>query len=240
MDSEQLLDDMRNGALSMNQIPCTHCRTKQGLPALTRDHFHGSDWGRCVRAVWFERTIGKSQQECTGENAMFLNDGHLHEALLLKCIEMGGHIISDRDTRDGEIMTIDAVVVPGGMTFNVVTVGHTDGVMDEEIVIECKAVKDWAWKNKFILGLIPPTYYGQVQYYLHAHKKERAFLIIKHRHTSEIIIFEIKASAAYITKRKLLLAGIEVAIKQRLAIAVPFPMPTDECRFCDWYNLCWR
>lgn len=227
---------MRAGALNMNQIPCTHCRNGVTLP---RDHFHGSDWGTCIRAVWFEMTTGK-HEERTGEDAMRLNDGHLHEALLLKCVEMGGHKITNRDTKDGEIRTVDEVVVPGGMVFHVVTVGHTDGVMDEETVIECKAVKDWAWKNKFEKGLIPPTYFGQCQYYLHAHKKQRAFLVVKHRHTSEVMIFEIKYDPRYIAQRRLMLAGVTVAIKQRMAIAVPFSAPTEECRFCTFYNLCWR
>ena len=237
MNGLSLMEDMKQGALNMNQHPCNLCRKNKKMPG--RGHYHWSDWGKCIRAVWFERTVGKNET-ITPEDAMKLADGHLHEALMLKQIMMGGHKITHRDTKDGEIKKVDRVVVPGGMTIIVSTIGHTDGVMDDEIVIECKAVKDWAWKNKFEHGLIPPTYYGQVQFYLHAHNKDRAFLVVKHRHTSEIMIFEIKRNHAYIARRKLELAGVEVAILQRMAIKVPFDAPTDECRFCSFYNMCWR
>jgi len=234
---DQLLHDMKQGALRMNQVPCTECRSKK---TAGRDHFHGSDWGKCVRLVWFDTLGAKAKEERTGEDAMRLNDGHLHEALLLKAIQMGGHTITHRDQKDGEIEVTEMVQLPGGSSLEIRTLGHTDGVMDGEVVIECKAVKDWAWKNKFCKGLLPPTYYGQCQFYLHAHKKTRCFLVVKHRHTSEVMIFVIDYDIEHINRRRLQLAGIKVAVQNRLAIKVPFAAPTDECRFCEQYNQCWR
>lgn len=236
MNADQLLQDLMNGAGAMNVIPCTVCRAA----GKKLNHFHGSDWGKCIRYVWFDRKGAVPKEAHVGLNAMFLNDGHLHEALVLKSIQMAGHKISHRDTTDGEIEKTTVIAVPDQPPVHFLTIGHTDGVLNDEIVVECKAVKDWAWKNKFKQGLIPPTYFGQCQFYMYAHGKKKAFLIVKHRHTSEILIFDIPRDDTYLKERAVQLAGVEFALKHNLSIAVPFAEPTDECRFCPLWNNCWH
>jgi CRISPR/Cas system-associated exonuclease Cas4 (RecB family) len=231
----QVLEDIKRGALGMNQVPCSICREKKPLPRL---HFHGSDWGKCIRDVQFEMISGH-KPTTEGEDALRLNDGHLHEALVLKSLQMGGHTITHRDTKDGEIIVVDDVVLPMGGSMKILTCGHTDGVMDGDYVVECKAVKDWAWKNKFLKGLIPSVYYGQCQFYMHAHDKDLTFLIVKHRHTSEILVFEIKRSPEYIAQKRIELAAVLTAVQHAKTIRIPKDWPDDECRFCDFHNQCW-
>lgn len=238
LTAASLLHDIKQGALTLNQVPCTICRKNPPLP---RTHFHGSDWGRCIRSIYFECMTGRKPVE-NGEDAMRLNDGHFHEAMLVKSITLSGHTISHRDTIDGEIMIAEKVFPDSGqpnLSIAYLTVGHTDGVIDGKAILECKAVKDWAWKNKFMKGLIPKQYYGQVQFYLHAHGMQTGFLAVKNRHTSEVHVFTIERDQEYIEKRRLELAAVFTAITKARVIAIPKKEEDDECRFCDFYNHCW-
>src|SRR5215470_11273791 len=182
---------------SSNSIPCSICRKKweDGNEELTRDHFHGSDFGACARKTFLTMKTGRRS---SFSNANFLVDGHLHEASMLNNVIAG--LPNDWKLKifanEKELQTeVNGILI----------VTHQDAILynkTEVIVIECKAVKDYNFRKIREEGEISLDWYGQMQAYLLAMKLEVGYLIVKHRETSKILMpIRIDRDTDFIIKR---------------------------------------
>ena len=68
----------------MSEAPCKLCKEHPELKG-RRIHFHGSDVGACPRQTYFKMIQGHQTKE-VGTKAAFLQDGHLHEHMMLQAI----------------------------------------------------------------------------------------------------------------------------------------------------------
>lgn len=239
-DSMLLYDRIRRGMVALDRTPCSICREPE--TKLPRLHFHGSDWGACRKKVMYECFFGH-EDDRDPRWRTFLFDGHFHEYSIVSALRTLGYRVRGRgkstEFRLEEHITVD------GTDVHFLTVGHTDGLIGEDnAVLECKAVKDWAWKNKFKKSQIPQTYYGQIQCYLHHYQSPYGFLVVKNRHDSDILPpFKISYDEEYVKNRLHDLGLVYLALtggrKERKAVKKPYKTPGDECRFCAFKSRCW-
>jgi hypothetical protein len=218
LTEDRLLLDYQRGVEADKKHPCSICRKTehnwQKYP-----HFHGSDFGRCIRAIQFDKLVGK--EEFSTEDMIKFRDGHTHEADIAAILRAAGRKVDHRhdapppqintdefivqiDTVNGKFKTLQKA--PARSTSftkkdSLIIVGHTDGVIDDEYLLECKAVKDWAFKNKFKMRNIPDNYVAQMRTYMFFLDLVAGFLFAKSRHTSEIRVFEIKRDDRQIIKK---------------------------------------
>lgn len=237
------------GSKALLKNPCSICVQKLERK---RKHFHGSDWGKCPRLVQYSLMYGDESMEekITGKDALFLSDGHLHERSIVDALRCAGFVITHRENDEqSEVKTVDQVNLPDelckkfGQSFvDVTTIAHTDGVIDGAIVLECKSVKSYTFREHFLKGVCPKNYFGQVQSYLHAHNLDRAFLVAKHRETSEIAPpIEILKDAQFIKKRLAILASILLAVEHHTWVKKEYKDRSSiECKYCPFQARCWN
>ena len=222
LTEDRILLDYWRGLDAMNQHPCSICRnTKHDFKKYP--HFHGSDFGRCVRSIQFDKLVAKEPFD--QDSKALLRDGHVHEAAMVDILRAAGRKIDHRHdapppqcSSDEFIRTVDCETGDfygvedwdAAVTLlrrgkigkdRIIVVGHTDGVIDDEYLLECKAVKDWAFKNKFKMRNIPKNYVAQMRTYMYFLNLLSGFLFAKSRHTSEIRVFEIKRNDRQIIKK---------------------------------------
>jgi len=222
---------------SSNSIPCSICRKKweDGNQELTRDHFHGSDFGACARKTFLTMKTGRRS---SFSNANFLADGHLHEASMLNNVIAG----LPKEWRlkafanEQELQTeVNGILI----------VSHQDALLVGEeigVLVECKAVKDYNFRKIREEGEISLDWYGQMQAYLLAMQLEVGYLIVKHRETSKILMpIRIDRDTDYIVKR----LGTLRDIKFRLENNIEQPLREEttsksfQCQFCIFKEECW-
>ena len=221
--------------------PCSICREleQRNLLTRTRDHFHGSDLGSCSRKVYYAMTVPHSFSSSTGQS--FLNDGHMHEALVLSTISVG---FGDK----AQILRYsneEEAIVEFGKDIHVKIVGHPDGYIKYnglEAIIECKAVKDYTF-DKVKGGEISREWYGQAQYYLLAKKLSVAYFIVKNRITSKILRpIRIDFDSKWIKERLIILQNIMGMIMGVIPHQIPdreYRKNSGECKFCPYFSSCW-
>lgn len=202
MTERELLEAIHQGAFNSAEHPCAACR--EGIDFSEFPHFHGSDFGKCVRQAQYDKIV-KPDPITDPVTLQFLHDGHLHEKAMVDALRAAGVKIDHRlDSPDGvqtdefivgvrawenahEIRSFESVEecrdkVEEG---EIIIMGHTDGVINDRFLFEAKSVKDWAFKNKFKRGQVPANYYGQMQCYMNCLDLDGGFLFVKARHTSE-------------------------------------------------------
>jgi hypothetical protein len=252
LTEDRILLDYWRGLDKTAKHPCSLCRnTKHDFKKYP--HFHGSDFGRCVRAIQFDKLVSK--EEFDQDSKALLRDGHVHEAAMVELLRAGGRKISHRhDAPRGQVKTDEFMVTVDTVTgeFNtladwkeavgvhkknelsedhIIVVGHTDGVIDDEYLLECKAVKDWAFKNKFKMRNIPKNYVAQMRTYMYFLNLLSGFLFAKSRHTSEIRVFEIKRNDRQIIKKCKELRQIVDQLNSEDWLKCK-PLSEDEKKFC--------
>lgn len=258
-----IYEDMLKSTKILDTSICTVCDKYVGINLKKpRNHFHGSDFGKCFRATQLDMNHPVTKNQNDYIKQMFLADGHLHEETLIKLLSHT-YKITHLNT---ETELIKEVTLPGissgerrGNTdrtkdsFTVRVILHTDGLLHYDVggykfIVECKSVKDWFWKNRLSITkgnpqvAIPLGYYGQCQAYMEAHNIPQTLLIFKNRHSSEIsppIVIE--KNDEYITQRFGYLAGILYSTrKQDLVPKAYTDKKCDECVFCEYKELCWE
>jgi len=193
----------------------------------------------------YERLVGL-KEPMTPQKRSFLRDGHLHEASIISALRAAGITMTDTAEAAPEEIHFTSTDTPvGRVTFK--TIIHTDGVIhldgNKRLLCECKSVKDYAWKAKFCKGIIPETYYGQCQAYVHFKQLDGALLFIKNRHTSEVMVpFFILPDPEFIEQKTMQLA----AVTHALTTGSILPKPKDktgkrdpECLYCLYQGQCW-
>ena len=132
---------------------------------------------------------------------------------------------------------------------------HLDGLLeitnkktDERILVgvECKSVKQYTWKKISETSEISNIWWGQIQgYFLKNHHIARFYLIIKHRHTSQLMKpILIMRDDAYINRRLNILNRVYNAILEddpkKYGIVKEHDSSKDsECKFCPYWKICW-
>lgn len=203
---------IHQGYRNLSRHPCSIC----GMLDYTFaefPHFHGTDFGKCPRAVEYEK-ISWEEKVYDDKTLVFLADGHIHEAATARAMRAAGLKVDHRtDAHEGVMEDEFTVIFRGSgedgkiLKFSnpldafkkkegddIVMVGHTDGIIQdvstpnsEKFIFEHKAVKDWSFNNKWKKGIIPGAYYGQTQAYITAHELSGGFLVCKNRSTGEIL-----------------------------------------------------
>lgn len=198
--------------------PCSICRLTdyrfRNFP-----HFHGTDFGRCSRAVQVD-SYRPAPIPSTLQEKQFFSDGHLHERAIVETLRLGGLSITNREdskagiptsefitylnintgipkitivTKDEE--TLKSIISQRPELDEIVIVGHVDGIIEDKYLIEIKAVSDWSFHNKFHPKYLPKSYLAQMQIYMHCRRLIKGFLIVKNRNDSEIAWFQIERTA---------------------------------------------
>lgn len=112
--------------------------------------------------------------------------------------------------------------------------------------IECKAVKEYTWKKIRDTSEISNIWYGQMQaYFLKNHNIARFYLIIKHRHTSQLMRpILITRNDKYINRRLNILNRVYNAVLEDNPKKYGIQKEHDsvknsECKFCPYNKKCW-
>lgn len=221
---------------SDGKLPCSICRGvyESGSTIIVRDHFHGSDLGACARKVY---QLMKTGIRGHSSNACFLADGHLHEHSMLSNLIAGlgnGWKIKKMENASENRLNI--------LGFDLI--GHTDALLyndDTCYLIECKSVKDYNFK-KVKSGEISNEWYGQIQAYLLLLELQTAYLLVKHRETSKMLLpIRIERDNVFIAKRLNVLADIHTRIVfgMRQPSREHKSSKDSECKFCPFKEDCW-
>jgi hypothetical protein len=251
----EMLDAYLNAEVS--EAPCQLCKEHPEQKG-KRAHFHGSDIGACPRQTYFNMTEGKLNHE-TGVKAAFLQDGHLHEAMMLQALSSKFNIIAPKNSQElreaipmwekekiAEFVADKTSLIPSNGDRTFLLIGHVDGFIvidgeDQPYLLECKAVKDYTW-DKVKKGEISDTWYGQVQVYMFMMGIKRSYLLVKNRGTSEMLMpIRIDFNAEWITKKLRMLVQIYKCVNTNTEV----PKPKDkkgtdsDCRWCQFNSKCY-
>jgi hypothetical protein len=252
LTEDRILLDYWRGLDNMAKHPCSLCRSTNH-DFKKYPHFHGSDFGRCVRSIQYDKLVSKD--EFTQDQKALLMDGHVHEAAMVDILRAAGRKIDHRhDAPEGQVQTDQFMVTMDTVTGefftlcdeieamrildngelkddHIIVVGHTDGVIDDEYLLECKAVKDWAFANKFKMRNIPKNYVAQMRTYMYFLDLIHGFLFAKARHTSQIRAFKIERNDRQILKKAQELLQIVVHLHDEDWLPCR-PESPDEKKFC--------
>lgn len=245
------------GLLRRNRLPCSICRGEQPPDAVcaafkangSTHHYHGSDFGKCARSLQFDLRNGRSgtftvPQPVTPESALatsahvinklrFFGDGHLHERAIVEELRSGGLMVTGRDDYTVDDDTDEAIHVahrPGG---TMVVVTHTDGILLDNYLLECKAVNKWTWESLNDVTDIAYNYQGQMQGYLYFRKLKAAFIIYKYRAEGEYKIFQVNPIKGLIEKRLDVLLEMEKHRKAGTWVPCNTPNERSITQWCD-------
>lgn len=257
-----IYEDILKNTKHLDTSICSICDKYIGINLKKpRNHFHGSDFGKCIRSVQLDMNHPITRNPNEYIKQIFLNDGHLHEETITKLLAYSYKVthLNEEKILEREV-TLPGIISGEKKTngspknsFSVKVVLHTDGVLHYDVggiklIVEVKSVKDWFWKNRLQPTKsrpeiwIPLSYYGQCQAYMEAHNVPQSLLIFKNRHTSEIsppIILE--KNDEYIKQRFLYLAGILASNKIPELVPKAYEnKKCDECTFCEYFKLCWE
>src|SRR5882672_58080 len=233
-----------------HSIPCSICKKfledNPELDNVIRTHFHGSDFNICERKLFWNMLRGN---KLSFSDKPFLNDGHLHEEMILNSIELDlpeNYKLLIFKNGNEEIRDV--------LGFQLIT--HMDGVLiDKEkdimIGLECKAVKDRNFKqySEEDIKDINSIWYGQIQSYMFSNKIDLFYLIIKNRDTSKLHIpIRIEKDLDFILDRLNSLKAtkdcVTESIRSGFEINIPDRRYLDkrniECNFCPFKNECWN
>ena len=246
MNKERLEYLYSKGLADACYHPCSLCHATdfdfRGFP-----HFHGSDFAKCPKSVQFEKSQAFPEKTDDQKKAM-LRDGHVHEAAIVDLLRRGGCKITHRENTDEHIAIYNLwteVFTPIKDTKTAIemldeglpgkdgicVVGHTDGVIDGGSLLECKAVKEWAWDNKFSRNRLPKDYLLQMRLYMLMLDLPHGFLAVKNRHTSEIKFFEVERNDMDIKTRAWELRKIVDALETGEQLEC-HPVTKTEKKYC--------
>lgn len=240
------------GALN-SPNPCSLCRmVTDDIP---RGHFHARDVHSCTRRVQLSMRYPKLAK--SGSDPSFLQDGHMHESILLTNIANGVNRIRNIEEHLGK-----ATVWPASSKEEIIAkipyvtndevreiriVAHFDGIilfernsMEQTVyLLECKAVKPPKFE-KIRKGEMDKEWYGQIQTYLKMLNIETAYLIVKNRENSAVLVIRIDYNSNYLNVRRDKLIEIQQAtVAGQLVGREHTSKLDDECKVCPFAQQCW-
>jgi hypothetical protein len=209
--------DYYRGVRKLTDHPCSVCR--EGIKFAEVPHFHGSDFGKCGRSVHYEKIVNGHKEHSDLTAAQF-NDGHMHEAQIVAALRQEGYEITGREDWDTDEFIVALDVISGRVRrimdspsnarkwkmedlseTEILIIGHTDGVINSKALLECKAVRDRAFEDKFRKRKLPYNYKQQMRIYMLSLGLETGYLFVKSRHFSEPLVFEVPRDDEEVLKR---------------------------------------
>lgn len=247
MNSNDLHRILYKGALSLSNYHCQACEDEKKDGYNIRLHFHGSDVGKCKRAIYYDMHKKKHINSENGRESLFLNMGHRYEEILATSLKKSGDFTKVL-CNDGQFdLTVNGAknvaVDPKEDYITVEIYGHYDIVVDDYL-LEIKAVNRNSFDKVFMKADLTERkqYYGQVQFYLSCLPEiKKAFLIGISRETCEIAPpIELNRDFAFMQKvyedyAKILYYGI---LKGNLPTRDHENLKDYECRWCTYYSPC--
>lgn len=216
---EAIYEGKRSGKL------CSLCREeKKGF------HIHAAEIGQCVRKTQYKR-YGLPENEVSEIVQFFLDDGFLHEDSIVERLRKSGIDITDCNTEFN--------FTYGDQSFPVLL--HPDGIINKEIILECKAVKEYAFKKYRDSGELPHWYIAQVMTYMHFLKIHIAYVIVKNRQTSEIMGFQVNYDPTLFAKLMDRILRLKTALETNNLVDRDYSVPSKlECNWCSYFKECWK
>lgn len=227
-----IVKEIIDGCDKQLQPLCSEC--KKDKPQI---HFHGSYGDHCALQLQYWSMYGNSITR-EGFKSVFLRDGFLHEQGIIEALKSNGNEVIQCNEELQKEYTVDAP----GLQEKVLVVTHPDGIMvEKDAVLECKAVKNYAFgKYKKDITEIPKWYIAQCQFYMDFFDKPIAYLIVKARESGELQQFNVTRSNFLLNKYVKQFATIQKAIKEKRVLDKPYTdSNNNECRFCKFKQQCW-
>jgi CRISPR/Cas system-associated exonuclease Cas4 (RecB family) len=229
LDVGRLLLDIYVGAEKRSKGICSRCSV--GDKTL---HFHASQAGHCARQSQYTAVYGDTRKR-SGLDRFFLNDGLVHEQTIIDNLMSAGVSITDCNKEYEHLYKVETPVGPQ----EVLIVGHPDGIINGQAVLECKAVKSYAWK-RIKAGNIANWYIAQCQMYMDHYRLNEAVLLVKNREASECLAIPIAYARETVEMIVTILAGVQHALKIGTIVNRPYEdNDNSECRFCTFAEQCW-
>ena len=211
-----------------------------------RDYLGGSRLGHwCERALQYEyfHTPPDSGREFSGQTLRIFELGHTYEDKVIRWLRLAGFDLRT-EGRDGRQFGFS--VAKGRIR------GHCDGVLvggpdviQYPALWECKSLKAKSWRDtvKHKVKKSKPVYYGQVQIYMayFGLTDNPAIFTAVNKDTEEIYFEAVPFDAAEAQR----LSDRGVNILQSCDAGILLPRATNdpahfECKWCNYYDRCWR
>jgi hypothetical protein len=252
-ESKILLDYYGGIREQQKSKPCTVC-AEGTVSFMEFPHFHGTDFTKCSRAVQFKKFMAPEQ--FSDQKLSEFRDGHVHEAAMVETLRAAGYTIDhrhDSPTKPADDQFVSRINLKTGKCQTwvgksnlqirrlklgdqqMLVIGHTDGVINGRYILECKAVKDYAFKNKFNKAHnLQVNYVRQVQAYLYFHDLEGGILLGKSRTHSTPAPFWIDRDDAYVINKARDLYQIQLNIHNDSWLPCKPVMPAEVgwCQAC--------
>lgn len=200
--------------------------------ASARDFFRGSEVGHCSNQINFKRR-GTEVKEIGVNKSRFLEDGHLHQAVLSAEFKKAGVEVI------GEEEEAFRTLKWRGVTFKIKA--HKDGsvrVGKEVQLLEVKSVKEEKFSEILKTGDVS-SYYSQIQMYMYLWNYKRCKLIVVDRNNSLRQEFTIELDKEHLRDLMTKLAKIEEDLQNNRASSRDYPRTSKECGWCPYFEKCW-
>jgi CRISPR/Cas system-associated exonuclease Cas4 (RecB family) len=197
-----------------------------------RNFFRGSEVGHCSRQIYYKR-LGTPVGEMGANKSYFLDDGHLHQAVLSGQMKKAGIKVT------GEEAEMKKTFVWKGISF-VVTM-HKDGTVrvgKEDELLEVKSVKEATFQDRLKTNDVS-MYYDQTQMYLFGFGYKRCKLIIVDRNNSLRLEYTIQIDKERVKSLLNKLSYIEECLQNSKPPKCDHARNSKECGWCPYFKMCW-
>lgn len=212
---------------SFHTQPCSVSSTSRTPQNPIPIHLHGSDFGRCVRAIYFNAT--QPPLHLSAAKQLHWTDGHLHEAGMKFILRKVGFRLSPLHEKE--------------YTFIFPFVLHPDGQIEwngDTAILECKSVADSTFKRILREHMLPWAYYGQVHIYMLGFRIPQVILVLKNRNTGWLAFLRIPFDREYVLTRKQRFEELAHCFRQKTLPQREFERTSRECYFCEHREQCWN
>lgn len=197
-----------------------------------RDYFRGSEVGHCSNQINFRRR-GTPVSDRGVNKTRFLEDGHLHQAVLSAELRKAGIKLTGEEEESLETIRV-------GKT-DITIKAHKDGTVKidgEEYLLEVKSVKEAKFQELMKTNDVS-AYYDQIQIYLYLYQYPVCKLIVVDRNSSLRLEYTIKYDDARVKFLLKKLAQIEKDLAADTVSSRDYPRTSKECGWCPYFEGCW-
>ena len=197
-----------------------------------RNFFRGSEVGHCSNQINFRRR-GTEVKERGVSNSRFLEDGHLHQAVLSGELKKAGIKVFGEEAESTE------KIIHKGTTIKIKA--HKDGtvVVDKEkMLLEVKSVKEEKFQEVLKTDDVS-SYYDQIQVYMFLYDFENCRLVVVDRNNSLRLEYGIARDKERIKFLILKLVKVENDLKENKTSSRDHSRNSKECGWCPYYEKCW-
>lgn len=197
-----------------------------------RKFFRGSEVGHCSNQINFKRR-GTPVGEAGVSKSRFLEDGHLHQAVLSVELKKAGIKLIGEEEESQE-----KVIFKGGF-FRIKA--HKDGTViidGEKQLLEVKSVKEEKFKELMKTDDVS-AYYDQIQIYMYLYEYTKCKLVVVDRNNSLRLEYEVLKDSERIKFLLNKLAKVERDLTNDITSSRDYPRTSKECGWCPYFEACW-